>query len=166
LKTAGFCQRFFAVAGIISPLIYKGLVMGRFGDEDAWIGRNNERIPKTIEEKAEMTARVINGIVSLARDVTQSGLRTQAMREMQRSEVMLDIHPTDVQRIMGDIPTEKLRSDTVINAGKAEAIRFLSKLKTHLDLNKEDKKNLYLRVLSAMVVAIQAESSGSVEMKN
>lgn len=140
--------------------------MGKFGEGDHWIGKNNERIPMTIEEKADIAARGIRGIVSLARDAQQSHLRAQAMQEQQSGKSLLDIDPTDVQRIMGDIPTEKLGSDVAIQAGKAEGVNFLSKLKTHIDLNREDRKMFYLRVLGAMVAAIQSEDPSSLGTKN
>lgn len=140
--------------------------MGKFGEGDHWIGKNNERTPMTIEEKAEMDAHGIRGIVSLARDARQSNLRAQAMQERESGESLLEIDPTDVQRIMGDIPTEKLDSDIAIQAGKAEAVNFLSGLKSHIDLNREDRKMFYLRVLGAMVAAIQSEDPSSLGTKN
>ena len=140
--------------------------MGRFGEGDHWIGNNNERTPMTIEEKADIAAHGISGIVALARDAQQSDSRHPAMQELHVGESLLDIHPTDVQRIMGGIPTEKLRSDVAIQAGKAEAVKFLSTLKSHIDLNPQDRKVFYLRVLGAMVATIQSEDPSSLGTRN
>jgi Zn-dependent M16 (insulinase) family peptidase len=140
--------------------------MGKSYEGDRWVGKSGERISMTIEEKAITVARSIRGVVSLARDTQQSDMRVQAMREQQSRESLLDIDPTDVQRIMGDISTEELDSNVAILAGEAEATAFLSQLKSHTDLNPSDRKMLYLRVLSAMVAAIQGEDASSLGQKN
>jgi hypothetical protein len=140
--------------------------MGKFSVGDHWLGENNERIPMTIEEKAESAASGIRGIVSLARSVQQSELRAKAMTENRSGESLLDIDPTDVQRIMGDIPTEKLDSNMALRAGKVEGMKFLRQLSSHIDLNPRDRKMFHLRVLGAMVVAIQGENPKSLGTKN
>jgi hypothetical protein len=140
--------------------------MAPIGIGDHWIGENDERIPMTIEEKADSAAHGIRGIVSLARDARQSSLRAQQMEEVQSGESLLDIDPADVEKIMGDIPIEKLGSKNVIKAGKLAGMNFLRGLSSHIDLNPRDRKMFYLHVFNAMVAAIQSEDPSIIGTKN